>query len=166
MKIEVLLGDLTEQNVEAIVNPANSLGVMGGGVAGVIKRKGGEEIEKEAMKKAPIPVGEAVVTTGGKLPCRYIIHSPTMRLPAMHIPIKNVTLATRAALKKAAELKVKSLAFPGMGTGVGGVDVNDAAKVMIKEIKRHGKEYNHPEVVLLVAFESKLYDAFKKWSQY
>ena len=97
MTLVVQKGDITELKVDAIVNPANSSGYMGGGVAGVIKRIGGFEIEKEAVSKAPIPVGDAVVTTAGKLPCKYVIHAPTMKQPAMRIGVENVRLATRAA---------------------------------------------------------------------
>lgn len=78
MEIEVLLGSLLDVKADAIVNPANSYGYMGGGVAGVIKRAGGEEIEREAIKKAPIPVGSAVITTAGRLPFKGVIHAPTM----------------------------------------------------------------------------------------
>jgi len=77
MEISVVQGSLLEVQADAIVNPANSLGLMGGGVAGVIKRFGGEEIEKEAVSKAPIPVGSAVLTSAGKLPFKGVIHAPT-----------------------------------------------------------------------------------------
>ena len=96
--MEAVMGDLTEMDAEAIVNPANSLGVMGGGVALAIRRKGGREIEEEARAKAPIHVGSAVLTTGGRLKARHVIHAPTMAMPAERIGIENVALATRAAL--------------------------------------------------------------------
>jgi len=142
MKIKVLKGDLTELEVDAIVNPANSLGYMGGGVAGAIKRKGGREIEEEAVKKSPIEVGSAVATTSGKLKCRYVIHAPTMERPAMRIGVDNVEKATRAAFELAKSMKLKSIALPGMGTGVGGVKEEDAARAMMKVAKDYVKYFD------------------------
>jgi len=78
MRIEILKGSLLDAPAEVIVNPANSRGYMGGGVAGVIKRFGGEEIEEEALRKAPIPIGEAVLTTAGRLRFKGVIHAPTI----------------------------------------------------------------------------------------
>jgi len=151
-------GDITEEACDAIVNPANSLGIMGGGVALAIKRKGGEEIEAEARRKAPIPLGKAIATQAGKLKCKYIIHSPTMERPAQKIPLENVRLATRAALELAKKLKIKSIAFPGMGTGVGGIKAEDAARVMIEECKKFGDLE-----IRLIAFDEELYRAFEKF---
>ncbi|RLE47642.1 MAG: macro domain-containing protein, partial [Candidatus Methanomethylicota archaeon] len=85
-----------------------------GGVAGAIKRVGGVEIELEARKHAPIPVGEAIFTGAGKLKAKYVIHAPTMERPAMKIGIENVRLAMRAALKCAESLGLRSIAFPGL----------------------------------------------------
>ena len=159
MKIKVLKGDLTEIDADAIVNPANSLGYMGGGVAGAIKRKGGEEIEKEAVEKAPIPVGKAIATTSGRLKCRYVIHAPTMEKPAMRISVDNVRKATRAALELARDMGIKRIAFPGMGTGVGGVKEEDAAKAMIETIKEYLDFFDE---VVLVDINDKMVNAWKK----
>ena len=131
----VIQGSILEVEAQAIVNAANSSGAMGGGVAGVIRRAAGSEVEKEAMQQAPIPVGHAVLTSSGKTPFQGIIHAPTMPRPAMRIPADNVGKATRAALTVADEQGFSSLAIPGMGTGVGGVMPADAAGRMIKEIK-------------------------------
>ncbi len=150
-------GDITEEKCDAIVNPANSFGIMGGGVALAIKLKGGEEIEKEAKSKAPIKVGNAIFTTGGKLKCKYVIHAPTMERPAQKIPLENVKLATRAALELARKLKIKSIAFPGMGTGVGGIKAEEAAKIMLEEFKNF-KELE----IRVIAFEEELFQAFQK----
>ena len=161
--IEAILGDITELSVDAIVNPANSLMIMGGGVAAAIKRKGGEEIEREARQYAPVEVGEAVVTHAGKLPARYVIHAPTMERPAMRIESSNVAKAVRAALRKASELYLTSIAFPGMGTGVGGVPYSEAAKVMIKTIIEFVKEHKTSlKRILLVAIDNELYREFCK----
>lgn len=159
MKIKVLKGDLTEINTDAIVNPANSLGYMGGGVAGAIKRKGGEEIEKEAVEKAPIPVGKAIATTPGRLKCRYVIHAPTMERPAMRIGVDNVEKATRAAFELAKNMKLKSIALPGMGTGVGGVKEEDAARVMMDVAKDYVEYFDE---IVFIDINERMVDAWKR----
>ena len=159
--IEVVKGDITKLGVDAIVNPANSLMIMGGGVAGAIKRVGGYEIEVEARRYAPVPVGEAIVTSAGKLSAKYIIHAPTMERPAMRTTVDKVRAAVRAALRKASELGVTSIAFPGMGTGVGGLDPNEAAKVMVEEITKYlSRGLIKPSRIILVAYDDTLYQAF------
>lgn len=137
--IQIIHGSILGVDVDAIVNAANSYGIMGGGVAGVIKRAAGPEVQDEAMKKAPIPVGEAVLTTAGKIKTRFngIIHAPTMPEPSIRIPAANVGLATRAALRLAETQRFTSIALPGMGTGVGGVTHEVAAAQMIAEIRAH-----------------------------
>lgn len=137
VQIDVVQGSILEVEAEVIVNAANSLGVMGGGVAGVIKRAAGVGVEEEARKAAPISVGRAVLTSGGKTAFRGIIHAPTMPQPATRIPADNVALATRAALTLADERGFASVALPGMGTGVGGVRAEDAAARMVAEIRAH-----------------------------
>ena len=126
-------GSILEVDVQAIVNAANSRGIMGGGVAGVIKRAAGPEVDEEAQRQAPIPVGSAVATSGGRTRYQAIIHAPTMPAPAMRIDPQNVALATRAALALADAKGFASLAIPGMGSGVGGVA--HAAALMITEIR-------------------------------
>ena len=136
VEIEAFLGDITKLKVDAIVNAANTRLYMGGGVAGAIKKAGGKEIEEEAVKKGPIKIGEAVETTAGKLNAKYVIHSPTMELD-FKADENKIRLAIRAALKKADELKIESIAFPALGTGVGGFPKDKAAKVMVEELKKH-----------------------------
>ena len=157
MEIEVVKGDITEMKVEAIVNPANSYLFMGGGVAGVIRRKGGKEIEEEARKFAPLEVGKAVVTSAGKLPCKFVIHAPTMQRPAERINVENVRRAMRGILKCAEENEIKEVAVPGLGTGVGGVSPEEAARVMVEEIKSFGGDLK----VILVGYDERLYRAFR-----
>ncbi len=161
-EILVKIGDITEEQVDAIVNPANSFLVMGGGVAGAIRRKGGKVIEDEAISKAPVDVGDAVATGAGKLKAKYVIHAPTMKYPASATDEKSVRLATRAALKVARQLGVKSIAFPGMGTGVGGVPYHVAANAMCDEIKSF-LDVNGPppSLIELVAYDNDLYRAFE-----
>jgi O-acetyl-ADP-ribose deacetylase (regulator of RNase III) len=160
IKISVERGDITEQQVDAIVNPANSHGWMGGGVAGAIKRKGGVEIEKEAVAKAPIPVGKAAITTAGKLKAKYVIHAPTMERPAEPIPIENVRLATRAALQCADKNMLRRISIPGMGTGVGGIPKGEGAKAMVEVVKKF--RALSLEEVILIGFDDELVDEFKK----
>ncbi len=159
--IEVIMGDITKLSIEAIVNPANSLMIMGGGVAGAIRRVGGDVIEAEARRYAPVPIGKAVITTAGKLPSKYVIHSPTMEKPAMRTTKEKVRKAVKAALEVAEERGIKEVAFPGMGTGVGGVPPNEAAEVMINEILKFLKESRNLRRVVLVAFNNELYEAFE-----
>src|SRR3954451_19324642 len=102
MQIHLAKSDITLMAVDAVVNPANSLGIMGGGVAAALSRKGGPAIQKEAMSLAPIAVGAAVVTGGGKLFAKQVIHAPTMEQPGMKIGVENVRRATRAGLRGAA----------------------------------------------------------------
>ena len=158
-KVEIIKGDITKVPANAIVNPANSYGYMGGGVAYAIKKAGGEEIEKEAIKKAPIPVGRAIHTTAGKLNAKYVIHAPTMERPAMRTTVDKVKKAVIAALNVAEELNLSSIAFPGMGTGVGGVKPLEAAKAMKEAIEEKKPKI---EKILLVAFDEELYRAFSE----
>jgi O-acetyl-ADP-ribose deacetylase (regulator of RNase III) len=133
---------------------------MGGGVAGAIKRVGGVEIEKEAVSKAPIDIGKTVATISGSLPCRYVIHAPTMKRPAMRIDIENVKLATRAALETGIKLNLKSIAIPGMGTGVGGVQVDKAAEVIVSLAKEYEDKF---EKIFLIDRNEEMIESFKKF---
>jgi len=134
LKIEIKQGSILELDCDALVNPANSYGLMGGGLALAIKRSGGKIIEEEAAAKAPIEVGSAVATSAGLLKFKAIIHAPTMKQPAELASKLNVALATRAALRLADSLNFSSLALPGMGTGVGKLAVEEAAEAMLSEI--------------------------------
>ncbi len=145
-------GDLTKESTDAIVCPANSLGQMLGGVAGAIRQEGGDVIEKEATDRAPIQVGKAVVTRGGKLKARHVIHAPTMRIPGEKTTTNTVSMAVGAALASADLYNLKSVAFPGMGTGVGRVPYDEAARIILEEIRSHiEKERTCLECVKVVA---------------
>src|SRR5262245_3485484 len=128
--LEVVQGDITDCAVDAIVNAANNHLWMGAGVAGAIKRKGGQVIEDEAVRQGPIPVGEAVGTGGGALKARYVIHAAAMGQDLM----TNADLirhATTNSLKRATDLGLAHVALPALGTGVGGFPVHEAARLMI-----------------------------------
>ncbi len=139
VSIRLIIGDLTEFEGDAIVNPANRYLVMGGGVAAVIKRKGGEEIEREAKKYAPVEIGEAVVTSAGKLKCKAVIHSPTVEAPGGRSTPEYVYKATLAALRVAREHYFKSIAFPLMGGGVGGLTPEESIKAMTRAFLEVGE---------------------------
>lgn len=162
IEIEVVKGSILDVEADAIVNAANSLGYMGGGVAGFLKRMCGDEVEKEAIEKAPIEVGKAVITSAGRFRHKFkgIIHAPTMERPAMTIPPQNVYKATKGALEEADKMGFTTIAMPGMGTGVGGVDKQTAAELMIKAIK----EFNPKNLkkVILVDINEDMVEAFKK----
>ena len=158
--ITIVQGDITKLEADAIVNAANSRLIMGGGVAGAILRAGGREIQEEASRKAPVPIGRAVATTAGKLQAKHVVHAPTMELPAMPTNKQKVRLATKGALECAKQLGIRSIAFPGMGTGVGGLSVKEAAEVIIAEIKNHIESGTPLKKIVLVGFDSFLAEAF------
>src|ERR1041385_3021188 len=130
--IEILLGDITEQSTDAIVNAANNHLWMGSGVAGAIKRKGGMMIEDEAVAQGPVEIGDAVITSGGTLKAKYVIHAVSMGQD-LHTDEHKIRTATRSALKLADEKKLSSICFPALGTGVGSFSVFHCANIMIVE---------------------------------
>jgi len=159
-KIEVKKASIINAEVNAIVNPANSFGHMGGGVAGVIKKVGGQVIEDEAIAQAPVQVGEAILTSAGDLICHKIIHAPTMHNPAEKTDAHKVFCAAKAALELADKKGFRSIAMPGMGTGVGGLDKLEAAKTIIKAIKK--TKFQSLEKILLVDIDDEMIEAFEK----
>jgi len=159
--VDVKMGDLTQERTEAIVNPANSSLSMDGGVAAAIKLAGGEEIELEAVKQAPCPVGQAVYTSGAALAAKYVIHSPTMTSPAMRTDPNSIKRATGAALDLAKKLQLATISIPGMGTGVGGVYYKDATRVMIEAIRNHINSGTTLSEIHLVARDKLLFEAFR-----
>lgn len=160
MQVHVAKADLTLIPVDAIVNPANSLGIMGGGVAAAIKRRGGDKIQQEAMACAPIAVGAAVVTTAGKLYAKAVIHAPTMEEPGLKVGVENVRRATRAALIAAAVNGFDMIAMPGLGTGIGGVDRGEAARAMVDELRAHRQA--KPQTIYLVDTDEIMLAAFEE----
>jgi O-acetyl-ADP-ribose deacetylase (regulator of RNase III) len=135
-QIEVLQADVTTLEVDAIANAANTRLMHGGGVAGAISRAGGPAIQKESNAKAPVRLGEAVETTGGALPCRWVIHAATMELD-FRTDADIIERATRSTLAKAEELGARSLALVAFGTGVGGFSLDDAARIMVGVVRGH-----------------------------
>src|ERR687888_824231 len=134
--VEVLEGDITALEVDAIANAANTRLLHGGGVAGAISRAGGPEVQRESDAKAPIGLGEAVETTAGDMPARYVIHAATMELggPTSGTIIER---ATESTLAKADQLGCRSLALVAFGTGVGGFPLDEAARLMVDAARGH-----------------------------
>jgi O-acetyl-ADP-ribose deacetylase (regulator of RNase III) len=149
-EVEVLQADITKLEVDAIANAANTQLRHGGGVAGAISRAGGPAVQSESDERAPIGLGEAVETTGGQMPCRWVIHAATMELggPTSAEIIRSATAST---LAKADELGASSLALVAFGTGVGGFSLDDAAEIEVEEVRRHlGGESGLERVVFAV----------------
>ncbi len=129
-------GDITEYEVDAIVNAANTHLWMGAGVAGAIKRKGGTIIEEEAVRLGPVEVGETVVTTAGNLPSSYVIHAAVMGEDLRTTP-ELIAQATLATLRRAEEMRLESLAFPAFGTGVGRMLPRDSAEAIVSALRQY-----------------------------
>lgn len=136
MEPEVVEGDITALEVDAIANAANDQLWMGQGVAGAIKRAGGAEIEREAMSKGPIAIGDAVATGAGRLPARYVLHGAVMGQD-LRTTGEFVARTTRRCLELADELGVASLALPAFGTGIGGLGFEECGRIMVAEVRAH-----------------------------
>jgi O-acetyl-ADP-ribose deacetylase len=158
-RVRVVQGDLTALACDGIVNAANTHLWMGGGVAGAIKRRGGVEIEQEAVRQGPIAVGAAVATSGGRLPCRYVLHAATMGQD-LQTSEAAIAAATRSALTLAERLGLQTVAFPALGTGVGGFPVGRAAAVMLAEIAAHLHHADRPAEVVVAVLDDQSYTAF------
>jgi O-acetyl-ADP-ribose deacetylase len=135
-KVIIRQGDLTEAQVDAVVNAANNDLLLGGGVAGAIRAKGGPAIQQECNRIGPVKIGEAAITTGGNLPARYVIHAASMRLGGRTTE-PNLREATRNSLLRAREKNLESIAFPAVGTGIAGFPLDRCAEVMGAEVRDH-----------------------------
>jgi O-acetyl-ADP-ribose deacetylase (regulator of RNase III) len=136
-ELAVEQADITKLDVDAIANAANSQLLHGGGVAGAIARAGGPELERESRARAPVPVGEAVETTAGPMPARWVIHAATMEHPGGRTDAGVVERATRATLAKAEELGARTVGLVAFGTGVGGFPIDEAARIMVSVAREH-----------------------------
>ena len=161
IKIEVYRGDITQLELDALVNAANNRLWMGGGVAGALKRAGGKEIEAEAVKKGPIPIGEAVVTGAGKLKAKYIIHAAVMG-QNLRTDAAKIRQATRNSLLRGDELGIKSIAFPALGTGVGGFPLDECARIMISEVRQHSDKKTGLERVVFALYNEPACQVFRQ----
>ncbi len=159
--IEIIEGDITEYDGEAIVNAANNHFWMGGGVAGAIKRAGGRIIEEQAMRQGPKTVGEAVITDGGTLRARKVIHAAVMGQD-LSTDSSKILSATMASLRLAESDGVSSIAFPALGTGVGGFPLHEAADIMIRAVKSFLEDSRILKRVTFVLYGKEAYDIFSK----
>lgn len=163
-KIIVEQGDLTEMDVDAIVNAANNDLILGGGVAGAIRRKGGPSIQEECNKIGPIPIGEAAVTGGGNLKARYVIHAASMALKGPLTTSESLVESTKNSLLRADEKKLKTVAFPAIGTGVAGFPAGKCAELMINTALKHLKSGKSGlEKVYFVLFDKTTCEAFEQY---
>jgi O-acetyl-ADP-ribose deacetylase (regulator of RNase III) len=157
VELEVVAGDIAGLEVDAVANAANDHLWMGAGVAGALKRAGGDEIEREAMAHGPIPVGTAVATSAGRLPARYVIHGAVMGQD-LRTSADLVARTTHACLALADELGCRSLALPAFGTGVGGFPLDDCARIMVETARAFSAR--SLERVVFAVFGDDAYAAF------
>lgn len=166
-KVKVVLGDITEESTEAIVNAANSLLKHGGGVAGAIVRKGGRVIQEESDRiveeNGPVPVGKAVYTSGGNLKAKYVIHTvgPVWGEGDEEEKLRS---AVRSALEVAEKLKVKSVSLPAISTGIFGYPKEEGTRVIVEEVIKFLKEKRKTPIkeVHLTAIDRKTAELFRK----
>ncbi len=158
--IEILLGDLTESDCEAIVNAANNDLQLGVGVAGAIRRKGGPSIQEECDRHSPIEVGGAAITGAGNLKAKYVIHAASMGFAQ---PTTTATLlsSTQASLRLCVQHQITSIAFPALGTGVAGFPIKDCAKIMLPAALDHLKSNPYPQRVQFVLWDEVAFQTFQ-----
>ena len=162
-KIIIMQGDITDIEVDAIVNAANTRLLLGSGVAGAIRRKGGDSIQNECDKIGSIPLGEAVVTGAGKLKAKFVIHAAGMHLGG-GVSEEPLREATKNSLLRADEKGVKTVALPAIGTGVGGFPLNRCAQVMIDIVVEYlENEKTGIEKVYFVLFDMETYKVFNDY---
>ncbi len=162
--IHIEQGDITSYKVDAIVNAANNDLILGGGLAGAIARKGGQEIQKECNKIGPIKVGQAAITTAGKLPAKYVIHAASMRLGGV-TSAESLESSTRACLEIADRYKLESIAFPAIGTGIARFPLKECAKIMLGIIIEHARKQTTLKDVYIVLYDNNAYEIFLKTYQ-
>lgn len=160
-KVEILKGDITQSSAEAIVNAANTELALGSGVAGAIRQKGGPTIQGECNEIGPIDLGEAAVTGAGNLTASYVIHAAGMK-PGGSVSTDSLRSCTLNSLLRAQERGVKTIAFPAIGTGVGGCPIEDCALTMLGVVIEFLR--NKPgafEKTSFILFDDNSYEIFK-----
>jgi O-acetyl-ADP-ribose deacetylase (regulator of RNase III) len=164
-RIVIQQGDLTEMDTDAIVNAANNDLVLGAGVAGAIRRKGGDAIQRECDSIGSIPVGYAAITTGGKLKARFVIHAASMQLGGK-TSADTLRHSTAHSLRIADERGLKSISFPAVGTGIAGFPLKECAEIMLREAARHLKGETSLETIYFVLFDEVAEGIFTRmWKQ-
>jgi O-acetyl-ADP-ribose deacetylase (regulator of RNase III) len=160
-RILIQQGDLTDMDVDAIVNAANNDLILGAGVAGAIYRKGGESIQQECNEIGSIPVGYAAITGAGKLKARFVIHAASMGLGGVRTTAKTLRTSTAHSFRLAAERKLKSIAFPAIGTGVSAFPLDECAQIMLAETIQHLQGETSLQSVYFVLFDARARDVFQ-----
>ena len=160
-RVVIQQGDLTEMETDAIVNAANNDLILGGGVAGAIRRKGGDQIQKECNEIGSIPVGYAAITSGGKLKAKYVIHAASMQLGG-GTTADALRHSTAHALRLSDERGLKSIAFPAVGTGIAGFDLRECAEIMLSEAARHLNGKTSLETIYFVLFDTDAKNIFEQ----
>jgi O-acetyl-ADP-ribose deacetylase (regulator of RNase III) len=161
--VTILEADITSRSVDAIVNAANNAFWMGGGVAGAIKARGGQQIEREAMAQGPVDPGGSVITSAGQLPAKHIIHAAVMGQD-LRTDARLIQAATASALRLAGDRRLTSIAFPALGTGVGGFPVDECARVMLGALKEYVAQdaATSLRLVEFVLFGTQAYEGFRR----
>ena len=154
-------GDITELEVDAIVNAANTDLLLGAGVAGAIRTKGGPRIQEECDRIGPIRLGEAAVTTAGNLKAHYVIHAASMEM-GEETTANNLRNSTRNSLLRAEEKGFKTIAFPAIGTGIAGFPMQDCANIMIGEVLEHLKSHSSLEKIHFVLYDDAALKVFEE----
>lgn len=160
-KIVLQQGDLTEMDTDAIVNAANNDLQLGGGLAGVIRRKAGDGVQRECNEIGTIPVGGAAITSAGKLKARHIIHAASMQLGGFTTG-HALRASTAHSLRIASEKGLRTVAFPAIGTGIGGFPLSECAAIMLQETVEHLKRPTSLETIHFVLFDKTSLSAFEK----
>jgi O-acetyl-ADP-ribose deacetylase (regulator of RNase III) len=161
--LEVMQGDVTQQETEAIGNAANSALAGGGGVDGAIHRAGGPAIMAELKAKyTGCPTGSAVITGGGKLKARYVIHAVGPRYSGTLRDAEWLASAYRKSLELCTQHEVASIAFPSISTGIYGYPVEEACRIALKTVRDYLKEHSEIKLVRFVLFDSRTYRAYEE----
>jgi O-acetyl-ADP-ribose deacetylase len=160
-KIVLMQGDLTEMDVDAIVNAANNDLQLGGGVAGAIRRKGGSEIQRECDAIGSIPIGGAALTSGGHLKAPYVIHAASMSLGSA-TTANALRSSTAHSLRIAAQNNLKTIAFPAVGTGIAGFPMGDCAEIMLAEAVKHLQSPTSLQKIYFVLFDARSLATFEQ----
>jgi O-acetyl-ADP-ribose deacetylase (regulator of RNase III) len=160
-KIVIQQGDITEMDVDAIVNAANNDLLLGGGVAGAIRRKGGDQIQLDCLRIGTIPVGFAAITSAGRLKAKHVIHAASMQLGgATTTPA--LRQSTGHSLRIAAENGLRSIAFPAVGTGIAGFPMQQCAEIMLSEVLRHLEGPTSLQQIFFVLFDDAAFRVFQQ----
>jgi O-acetyl-ADP-ribose deacetylase (regulator of RNase III) len=160
-RIDIRRGDITDMDVDAIVNAANNDLQLGGGLAGAIRRKGGPRIQAECDEIGAIPVGGAAITSGGNLKARHVIHAASMQLGGA-TSAQSLRSSTAHALRIAAQKGLKTVALPAIGAGIGGFPMAECAEIMLREAAKHFEGPTSIEKITFVLFDAEALSAFER----